>query len=89
MGLARIGYNFSMTAANITTYLDYIGAKFRIQELRAFLIGGNSLADIPPSEMEALQSELRNLEERSQGYLDMVLNGYGSSIEQGEDNGNV
>ena len=78
-----------MTAANITTYLDYIGAKFRIQELRAFLIGGNSLADIPPSEMEALQSELRNLEERSQGYLDMVLNGYGSSIEQGEDNGNV
>ena len=77
-----------MTAANITTYLDYIGAKFRIQELRSFLIGG-PLADIPPSEMEALQSELRNLEERSQGYLDMVLNGYGSSIEQGEDNGNV
>jgi hypothetical protein len=78
-----------MPSMQINSYLDYIGAQFRINELRSFLFCTANRKGVNPNDLELSRTELRILTERSDEYLENILKGerIATQLEGEETNG--
>jgi hypothetical protein len=78
-----------MASVQINSYLDYIGAQFRINELRSYLFHSRYLNERGnPNDLEVAATQLRLLEENCTEYINGLLVGEVSlvtEIEEGEE----
>jgi hypothetical protein len=74
-----VWYDVQVMAANIKqksilTYLDYIGAKFRTDEIRCHIMDHNGTKERRDKQLQAEVAELQFLEREMNKYLNSVLN---------------